>query len=91
MTQQHPIAPPPELVRQWQREANHNEPMFPQVAAKAAEWGADQVAAPLSMQSPCSYHMADLIMAFSESVKGTFLEEDRNSNFPSENCVSTDN
>jgi len=65
--------------------------MFPQVAAKAAEWGADQVAAPLSMQSPCSYHMADLIMAFSESVKGTFLEEDRNSNFPSENCVSTDN
>ena len=43
--QQHPSTPPPELVREWQREANHNEPMFPQVAAKAAEWGADQVAA----------------------------------------------
>jgi hypothetical protein len=42
MTQQHPIAPPPELVRQWQREANHNEPMFPQVAVEAAQWGADQ-------------------------------------------------
>jgi len=82
MTQQHSITPPPELVREWQREANHNEPMFPQVAAKAAEWGADQVAATL--------HMADLIMAFCESVKGTFLEEDRSSNFPSENCVSTD-
>jgi hypothetical protein len=43
-----------------------------------------------SSQSPCSHHMADLIMAFSESVKGTFLEEDRSSNLPSENCVSTD-
>ena len=38
----HPITPPPELVRQWQREANHNEPMFPQIANQAAQWGADQ-------------------------------------------------
>ena len=38
----HPIIPPPDLVRKWQREANHNEPMFPQVAAMAAQWGADQ-------------------------------------------------
>ena len=37
-----PIIPPLELVRKWQREANHNEPMFPQVAAMAAQWGADQ-------------------------------------------------
>ena len=42
MTQQHPITPPPELVRKWQQEANHNEAMFPQVADKAAQWGADQ-------------------------------------------------
>ncbi len=42
MTEQHPITPPPELVREWQREANHNEAMFPQVAALAAQWGADQ-------------------------------------------------
>ena len=42
MTNQHPITPPPELVREWQREANHNEAMFPQVAAMAAQWGADQ-------------------------------------------------
>jgi hypothetical protein len=40
--QQHPITPPPELVRQWQREANHNEPMFLQVAAMAAAWGYQQ-------------------------------------------------
>ena len=41
-TMNHPITPSPELVRQWQREANHNEPMFPQVANQAAQWGADQ-------------------------------------------------
>jgi len=42
MTQQHPITPPPELVAAWCRKANDNEPMFPQVAARAAQWGADQ-------------------------------------------------
>jgi hypothetical protein len=39
---QHLIVPSPELVRKWQREANHNEPMFPQVAAMAAAWGYQQ-------------------------------------------------
>ena len=38
----HPITPPRELVRQWMYESNHNESMFPQVAAFAAQWGADQ-------------------------------------------------
>jgi hypothetical protein len=38
----HPITPPPELVKQWQYEANHNEAMFPQVATQAAQWGSDQ-------------------------------------------------
>jgi len=42
VTQEHPITPPPELVKQWQYEANHNEAMFPQVATQAAQWGADQ-------------------------------------------------
>jgi len=42
MTDPSSIAPPPELVRKWQREANHNEPMFPQVAAMAAQWGYQQ-------------------------------------------------
>ena len=36
------ITPPLDLVREWQREANHNEAMFPQVASLAAQWGADQ-------------------------------------------------
>jgi len=40
--EEHPITPPPELVREWQREANHNEAMFPQVAAQAARWGYQQ-------------------------------------------------
>jgi len=39
---QHPITPPPELVHQWFREGNH---LFPQIAAKAAQWGADQAKA----------------------------------------------
>ena len=38
----HPITPPPGLVAAWCREADDSEPMFPQVAAKAAQWGADQ-------------------------------------------------
>lgn len=42
MTNQHQIAPPPELVEKWIREANHNKPMFAQVAVMGAQWGADQ-------------------------------------------------
>ena len=42
MTQQHPIAPSPELVEKWIREANHTESMFAQVAVMGAQWGADQ-------------------------------------------------
>ena len=36
------FTPPLDLVREWQREANHNEAMFPQVAALAARWGANK-------------------------------------------------
>lgn len=42
MTDPHPITPPPELIKEWVREANHNEALFPQVAILAAQWGADQ-------------------------------------------------
>ena len=46
MTQQHPIAPPPELVRAWNQEATgtHFEPYGYSefIAARAAQWGADQ-------------------------------------------------
>ena len=124
MTQQHSIKPPAELVREWQREANHNEPMFPQVAAKAAKWGADQVAAPLSMSNQekteqinkriglradgrisvwCAgawetsrllagllFRIEDLERHYLDKQDQSILEEDRSSNFPSENCVSTD-
>jgi hypothetical protein len=39
---QHPITPPPELVEQWIKDANHNESMFAQVAIMGAHWGSDQ-------------------------------------------------
>ena len=42
MTDQHPVTPPPELIKQWVKEANHNDPLFAQVAVMAARWGADQ-------------------------------------------------
>ena len=46
MTQQHPITPPPELVRQWLGE-QYGVPTAPgeatsHVATQAARWGADQ-------------------------------------------------
>ena len=36
MTNQHPLTD--ELVKSWIHAANHNEPMFPQVACFAADW-----------------------------------------------------
>ena len=54
MTDQHPITPPSELVRQWQREANRNEPMFPQVANQAAQWGADK-----ELNACCEWFVCD--------------------------------
>ena len=48
--QQHPITPPQELIDQWIRDANHNEPMFAQVAIMGAHWGADQ-----ELEACCKY------------------------------------
>ena len=42
MTDQHPITPPPELIKQWVKKANHNDPLFAQVAVMGAQWGSDQ-------------------------------------------------
>jgi hypothetical protein len=46
MTNQHPITPPPELVREWNQEATgtHFEPYGYSefIANRAAQWGADQ-------------------------------------------------
>jgi hypothetical protein len=43
MTQEHPITPPPKLIRKWNEEAA-NTPMADQryIATQAARWGADQ-------------------------------------------------
>ena len=42
--QQHPITPPPELVRQWCAEADNQliGPYYDHIATRAAQWGADQ-------------------------------------------------
>ena len=41
MAEYHPLSD--ELVKSWIHEANHNEPMFPQVARFGADWQLDQV------------------------------------------------
>lgn len=40
----HPITPPPELVRQWARYQGFESPevLWRQIATQAARWGADQ-------------------------------------------------
>ena len=44
MSTQHPITPPPELVRYWARFQNHEDPeaLWRRIATLAAQWGADQ-------------------------------------------------
>ena len=45
MTQQHPITPPPELVRQWMERIEYDEHTWfyeSYIAEQAAQWGADQ-------------------------------------------------
>jgi len=47
MTQQHPITPPPELVKQWIKECDQpDNPRWQEyeqdIANRAAQWGADQ-------------------------------------------------
>jgi hypothetical protein len=46
MTNQHPITPPPELVREWCAHSNKHETydqyLWFHIATQAARWGADQ-------------------------------------------------
>ena len=45
MTNQHPITPPPELVREWCAHSNKHETydqFWCHIATQAARWGADQ-------------------------------------------------
>jgi len=41
MTQQHPVTPPPELIKQWYMEATGPD-YEGEIARRAAQWGADQ-------------------------------------------------
>ena len=40
--QQHPITPPPDLVREWLRGRPEGEHAHTYIATQAAQWGADQ-------------------------------------------------
>ena len=44
MTQEHPITPPPDLVRHWSRFQGDTNPeaLWFRIANEAAQWGADQ-------------------------------------------------
>jgi hypothetical protein len=43
MTQEHPITPPPELVREWYQEADdQTAPYYVYMAHQAARWGYQQ-------------------------------------------------
>ena len=42
MAEQHPITPPPELVRKWAKECSPYDVPADHIAAQAAHWGADQ-------------------------------------------------
>jgi hypothetical protein len=60
MTEQHPITPPTELVHKWALEAEDDpQPtvaysMVGQIAAKAAQWGADQ-----ELEACCEWFVCD--------------------------------
>jgi hypothetical protein len=59
----HPITPPPELVQQWYRDADHQlAPYYVYVAHCAAQWGADQEleACVNWLADPCAADMPSL-------------------------------
>lgn len=66
MTQQHPITPPPELVKQWWTEFDITDPeldFLHFIATKAARWGADQGKIRSAPESPLVERVADAIAA----------------------------
>ncbi len=44
MTQEHPISPPPELIREWSQNRGYScaDELWDYIATQAARWGADQ-------------------------------------------------
>ena len=80
MTQQHPVTPPPKLVEKWIREANHNEPMFAQVAVMGAKWGADQ-----ELEACCEW-LGDAPVVYNDNDElhpGSYLRDARRPKPPS--------
>ena len=64
MTDQHLITPPPELIKQWVKKANHNDPLFAQVAVMGAQWGADQ-----ELEACCGFIGCEHSVAWSSKLR----------------------
>lgn len=64
MSTQHPITPPPELVRDWARYQNGQDPeaLWFRIATLAARWGADE-----ELKAVCQLLYADLSARFTLS------------------------
>jgi hypothetical protein len=74
MNEQHPITPPPELMRQWSRFQGDTNPeaLWFRIANEAARWGADQ-----ELEACCA------LMELSDSNARDFLQSARRSKPPS--------
>ena len=80
MTNQHPITPPPELIKQW-ISAFYNTPIVPgefsiDIAIKAAQWGADQeLEATLGLMATLNIRGVDYIRNARRSARAPSLKE----------------
>jgi hypothetical protein len=58
MTEQHPIAPPPELIGRWEEDWHHSKvkhiELEDHIANQAAQWGADQ-----ELEACCEWFVRD--------------------------------
>ena len=76
MTQEHPIAPPPELIKDWHDEWNESDQIvhsaYTHIATRAAQWGADQ-----ELEACCA------LLELSDSNARDFLQSARRPKPPS--------
>ncbi len=64
MTNQHPITPPPELMREWCAHSNKHETydqFWNHIATQAAQWGAD-----MELDACCNWVAVESIAAATE-------------------------
>ena len=77
MTEQHPITPPPELIKDWHDEWNESDQIvhsaYTHIAICAAQWGADQ-----ELEACCEW-----VDSQCDEVIGNALRADRRPNPPS--------